>query len=857
MINLTLNGQKIEYAGNGDVSLLNWLRMSQKIKSTKDGCSQEGTCGACLVEINEKAASSCSILMEKLDGANIVTLEGIPEATKSTLGRAFVASGAVQCGFCSPGLIMRANILLKKNPHPSRKEVTNAIKSHLCRCTGYVKVVDAILLASEKLNNKGTISFETMDVGKSAPKYQALETALGAPLFMDDLEMDNMVFGALCFSEHPRAKIVKLDISKAEAMEGVIKVLTVKDIPGTRNLGLNVKDWPVYIAEGETTAYIGDVLACVVAESEAIARKGVHEISVEYEVYEPLTDPESALKSDVKLGKNGNILKEVNVCYGDEIEKVFASSAFVVSDTFETQMIEHAYLETESSVSSYEDNKLTVYSQSQSMFREREQIASILGLEKEEVNIKFVPTGGAFGGKLNTTVQIHSALAAYHLKQPVKVKLNRFESFRMHPKKHPMSMNYKLACDKEGKFTGLYARIVADSGAYASQGIPVIIKAAAHAGGAYFIPNVDVNAKAVYTNNLISGAMRGFGGSQVTFAIEGLIDDLCEKAGFDRWEIRYKNVLEENLTTTGGDKLRKEIGLKKALHLLKEQYHSAKFSGIACAIKHCGIGSGHPEISQVKLEILKGGKIRLYHGWNEIGQGIDTVLQQLLHESLKTDEISEIEIVVATEHEVLGGGTVGSRGTFLAGNSLLDAAKHLKEDMDKQGGLAALVGKTYEGKYVGPKTTTINSLGEERHYFAYGFAAHLVILSDEGKIEKIIAVHDSGRVLNKNLYEGQVEGGIVMGLGYALSENFVLDKGKIVNSKLNELGLLRSTDVPEIKVIPLEIDDLDGPFGAKGIGEIAAIPTAPAVASAYRAFDGRKRRKLPLEPIKGIFSKSN
>jgi selenium-dependent xanthine dehydrogenase len=850
MINLTLNGQEITYAGNGKETLLNWLRLSQKIKSTKDGCSQEGTCGACLVEINKKAKSSCSILMEKLDGASIVTLEGVSEEIKSTLGKAFVASGATQCGFCTPGLIMRANVLLHKKNHPSRKEVTNAIKLNLCRCTGYVKVVDAILLASEKLKHKETVHFESMDVGKSAPKYQALERALGAPLFMDDLEIDDMLFGVLCFSEHPRAKIVKLDTSKAEAIAGVIKVLTAKDIPGTRDLGLNVKDWPAYIAEGEITAYIGDVLACVVAESEAIARKAVDAIQLEYEVYEPLTDPEVALTSDIKLGKNGNILKEVNVCYGEEIGKVFADSAFVVSGTFETQMIEHAYLETESSVALYEDNKLTVYSQSQAIFREREQIASILGLEKEQVNIKFVPTGGAFGGKLNTTVQIHSALAAYHLKQPVKVKLNRFESFRMHPKKHPMTMNYQLGCDKDGKFTGLYARILADSGAYASQGIPVIIKAAAHAGGAYFIPNVKVNAKAVYTNNLISGAMRGFGVSQVTFAIEGLIDDLCEKSGFDRWELRYKNVLEQNLTTTGGDTLRKEVGLKQALEILKKHYDGAKFSGIACAIKNCGIGSGHPEVSQVKLEVLPNGKIRLYHGWNEIGQGIDTILQQLLHESLKTDELLEIEIIVATEHEMLGGGTVGSRGTFLSGNSLLEAAKHLKADMDEHGGLSALVGKSYQGKYVGPKTTTINSLGEEKHYFAYGFAAHLVILSDEGKVEKIIAVHDSGRVLNKNLYEGQVEGGIVMGLGWTLSENLILDKGQIVNSKFNELGLLRSTDVPKIKVIPIEIDDLDGPMGAKGVGEIMAIPVAPAVASAYRSFDGQKRAKLPLEPIK-------
>jgi selenium-dependent xanthine dehydrogenase len=850
LINLTLNGQKIEYAGDLEVSLLDWLRASQKIKSPKDGCSKEGTCCACLVEINQKAKSSCSVLMSKLDGANIVTLEGIPDEIRSILARAFVASGAVQCGFCSPGMLMRTKILLNKKTAPSRKEVIKAIKPQLCRCTGYVKIVDAILLALKKIKNKETISFEKMSLGTSAPKYQALETALGAPIFIDDLDMDNMAFGALCFSKHPRAKIGKIDTSKVEVMEGVIKVLTAKDIPAERYLGLNLKDWPVYIAEGEITAHVGDVLACVIAKSEKIARKGVSAIKVEYEVYEPLTNPESALKSDVKLHKNGNVLKEVNICYGENIEDVFNSSAYVVSDTFETQMVEHAYLETESSVALYENNKLTVYSQTQAMYREREQIAEILGIEKEEINIKFIPTGGAFGGKLNVTVQIHSALAAYYLKQPVKVKLNRIESIKMHPKKHPMSMNYKLACDKEGKFTGLYARIVADTGAYASQGIPVVIKAAQHAGGAYFIPNVDVKSKSVYTNNPIAGAMRGFGVSQVTFAIEGLIDQLCEKAGFDKWEIRYNNVLDENLTTTGGETLRKKIGLKKALEMLKEEYQRSKFSGIACGIKNCGIGSGHLEISQIKIEVLDNGKLKLYHGWNEMGQGIDTILLQLLHEYLKTDEISEIEVVVATENETLGGGTVGSRGTFLAGNSLLDAAKHLKTDMEKHGGLKELVGKTYEGEYARGKPANLNSQKGVMKYLAYSFAAQLVILSDNGKIAKIISVHDSGKVINKNLYEGQVEGGVVMGLGYALTENLVLDQGRIVNSKLNELGLLRSTDVPEIEVVAIEIDDLDGPYGAKGVGEIGSIPVAPAVASAYWAFDGQKRTRLPLKPIK-------
>ncbi|MCG8634494.1 MAG: selenium-dependent xanthine dehydrogenase [Desulfobacterales bacterium] len=850
MISFSLNGTITEYSGSGKTSLLNWLRNAKKITSVKDGCSKEGTCGACLVEINKKPKLSCSVPMEKLNRADIVTLEGIPEEIRIVLGRAFVASGGVQCGFCSPGMLMRTAILLGKTPDPSREAVVKAIKPHLCRCTGYVKIVDAILLAAKTLKNKRKIDFAPADPGNSAPKYRALEKALGAPLFTDDMEAENMVFGALCFSEHPRAKVMKIDTSKTEAMEGVIKVLTAKDIPGKRRIGLIVKDWPVYIAEGENTAFIGDVLACVIAKSEERAREGVGAIQVDYQIHEPLTDPESALKSHIKVHKRRNILKEAVFRRGESVEEVFESSPHVVSGSFRTQMVEHAFLETESCISMYEDDKLTVYSQSQGIYKDRDQIAEMLGLETAKVNIVLVPAGGAFGGKLDITVQSHAALGAFLLKRPVKVKLNRSESVRMHPKKHPVYMTYKLACDGEGRFTGLYARILGDTGAYASLGIPAMKKAAAHAGGAYFIPNVDVKSTVVYTNNPVSGAMRGFGTHQATFAMESLVDELCEKGGFDKWEIRYKNALEKDLTTTGGDRLRKEVGLKQALEKLKHEYKNAKYAGVACAMKNNGIGFGIPEVSKVSLEVEENGKIRLCHGWSEMGQGIDTVLQQLLCEYVKPFEITKIEVVVATENETQGGPTVASRGTFLGGNALLDAAKKLKADMEMHGSLKALKGREYRGVYIYSKTTPEISGNGGILHFTYSFAAQVVVLSDSGEIRKIVTAHDSGRVINRSLFEGQIQGSLVMGLGYALSEELRLERGKIVNGTLGKLGLLRSTDVPEIEIIPIEIEDTEGPLGAKGVGEIAIIPTAPAVAAAYKSFDGLKRRTLPLEPLK-------
>jgi selenium-dependent xanthine dehydrogenase len=846
MIEFTLNNEQIKIENIPDISLLEWLREFKKIKSAKDGCSGEGVCGACLVEIDGKPKLACRTKMAKINGSVIFTLDGMPKEIIEVLGKAFVASGAVQCGFCSPGMLTRAKILLEQNPIPSKEEITKAIKNHLCRCTGYVKIVDAIHLASKKLSDNKPIKLEGSKLGTSAPKFEALERATGMPKFMDDLEFDNMLHGVIHFSKYPRAKIIKIDTSKALQIDGVVRIFTAKDIPGSKKVGMLVKDWDLYIDEGEITRYIGDALAFVVADDVFTARKASELIEVEYEILEPVTTIEEALTTNIKIHENGNVLKETKIKYGVDAEEVFEKSDYVVSDTFQTQLIEHAFIEPECSVACYENEKLTVYTQGQGIYEDREQIAHALGLKENELNVKLIAAGGAFGGKEDLTVQAHVALATFHLKKPVKAKLSRQDSMRMHSKRHPMKMEYKLGCDKDGKFTALYARILGDTGAYASVGGPVMERAATHAGGAYFIPNIDVSSKAVYTNNIPSGAMRGFGVNQVTFAIEGLIDKLCDIAEFDRWEIRYKNALEKGLTTTSGHKLRKEVGLKKALELLKEDYEKSDYKGIACGIKNCGIGNGIPELSQVKIEVTNDAKIKLYHGWSEMGQGIDTVAQQMLCEYLDLDDISQVEVIVMTDSETKGGSTTASRGTFLVGKAVLDAAKGLKKDL-KDNSLIDLAGKTYNGEYLCDWTTPPNFDGQVISHFAYSFAAQLVEVDKEYKIKKVIAAHDSGIVVNKKLFEGQIEGGVVMGLGYGLSEELILEKGQIVNNRFGKLGLLRSTDVPEIKVIPIEIYDEDAPLGAKGVGEISCIPTAAALAGAFKDIDGKLRTKLPIK----------
>lgn len=847
MIKFILNGKEESFSGDTNRSLLDYLRNEKHIYSVKDGCSGEGVCGACLVEIDGRPMKSCTIKMEKIDGTRILTLEGLPTNIREILAKAFVSSGAVQCGFCTPGMLMRAYNLILNEKILTRKNIANALKGHLCRCTGYKNIIEAILVAKEILEGQKKIVFEPKKIGKSPPKVKGYEKALGIDPFIDDLYFDGMLYGVLKFTDYPKAKVLKIDVSEAYKMPGVVRILTAKDIPGSKYIGMIKNDWPVYIDETEETNCVSDVLACVIADSEENARKAVDKIKIDYEVLKPVTDVLKAYNGEELVYKDGNILKKTVIKYGKNVEDLFKSAAFVAKRTLKTQLIEHAYLELEASIARVEGDKLIVYSQGQGIFEDRRQLASFLNIPENKIIVKLVAAGGAFGGKEELTVQTHAALAAKILKKPIKVKLNRNESIKMSTKKHPMIMDYGLSCDSTGKFTALYARIIGDTGAYASVGGAVMDRAATHAGGAYYIPNVDVESSAVYTNNIPAGAMRGFGVNQVNFAIETLIDDLCEMGGFDRWQIRYINALEKGLRTTSGHLLTKDVGLKKTLEAVKDQFYASQYAGISCAVKNCGIGNGLLEESKVLVHISDEKHIIIYHGWSEMGQGIDTVATQFLSESLDLDDTYTFEVISTTEFETVGGSTTASRGTYLLGKAILDAAEKIKDDL-KNKKIEDLVGNKYYGYYVCDWTTPPEYKGEMVSHFAYSFATHLVIIDVDGKIKKVVAAHDSGRIVNRKLFEGQIHGGVVMGIGYALKENLRLKDGIPTVTTLGRLGLLRSHEIPEnIEVLTIETKDADAPYSAKGVGEISFIPISAAIANAYRIYDGCVYEELPIK----------
>jgi selenium-dependent xanthine dehydrogenase len=836
-------------------TLLELLRDGCGVTSVKDGCAPEGSCGACTVLIDGKAVVSCAQPATRAQGRAITTQEGLSPDTRAEWAHAFVAAGASQCGFCSPGIVMKAESLLAKNQSPSRAEISKSLAGNLCRCTGYVKIVDAIELAAGARRGEPLPELDRSGrVGSRTARYLGSELALGDKPYINDLRVEGMLHGALRFSDHPRARVLSIDTSRAEAHPGVVAVVTWRDVAGNRNQGEIYPDWPQFVAEGENTRYVGDVLAAVAAESRAAAREGAALVEVEYEVLEPITDPHRAMQDEAPpIHDGGNVLSVSTVRRGD-VDAALATAAHVATETFQTQFIEHAFLEPESSlvVPDPPDDpgvRFHVYSQGQGVWSDRRQIASFMGLSEAEVRVTQVSNGGAFGAKEDLNVQCHSALLASSTGRPVLTTLSRAESMNFHAKRHPIWMEYTIGCDEEGSLVAVRARMVGDTGAYASVGDKVLERAAGHSCSVYRVPNVDVEARAVYTNNPPCGAMRGFGSNQANFAIEGMMDILAEQVGLDGWEMRWRNAVDVGDRFGTGQILGPGVGIKKTLLAVKDGYDQArdegKAVGVACGAKNTGVGNGLTEYGKAILRPEADGTITLLHSWTEMGQGCHTVLAQILCEELGIG-FDRVRVSVDTSRELETGQTTASRATVLGGRAIIEAVKNLKASLNG-GALEDLAGREFYGEV---KVDWTHKPGQgpdgAATHFAYGWATQMVILDADGRIEKVVAAHDVGRVINPTLLEGQIEGAVHMGLGHALSEEYVVQGGVPVTTTLKSLHIIPPQGMPEVECVFVEEPQPEGPYGAKGVGEIALVPTASAVAGALHAFDGVRRTQLPM-----------
>ncbi|MDH3497161.1 MAG: selenium-dependent xanthine dehydrogenase [Gemmatimonadota bacterium] len=866
-VSFTLNGRPTTAAYEKGMHFLEVLREECGVTSPKDGCAPQGYCGCCAILVNGRPVLACLRKPDQMAGMQVTTLEGVAEAKRRVLAQAFVAEGAIQCGYCIPGIVARASALLDDGRARDPEAVRKALDGHLCRCTGYSRIVDAIRTAGDAWAERRQVERDgprradffgaqfglsrTSEPGRPAgiggwsARYRGTDHALGAKSYIADMRVPGMLHGAVVLSEHPRAVVEAIDLAPALRMPGVVRALTAPDVPGARYTGLIVPDWPAFVDVGETTRCVGDVLALVVADTQYHARAAAQAVAVRYTVLAPVCDPAGALAPAAPaIHSKGNLLEACGFRRGD-VDAALAAATHVIDETFTTQRIEHAFLEPEACLAVPRGAGLLVYTQGQGVHDDQRQIAAVLGVDPTAIAVELVTNGGAFGGKEDLSVQAHTALAARLLDRPVRTVLTREQSIRMHPKRHPITLHYTVGADAEGRLTAVRARIVGDTGAYASVGAKVLERAAGHSCGPYRVPHVDIEAKTVYTNNPPSGAMRGFGANQAAFAIEGVMDLLAERVGVDGYDIRERNVLAPGDAFATGQVMTASCGIRQTLEAVKGVYKDARYAGIACGIKNTGIGNGQEDAGRVVLHVLDGGEVELRTGYTEMGQGLFTVLRQVVHEETGLDPAA-VRVRAVSDDEVVCGMTTASRATALGTAAARVAAQKLAADLAERP-LQGLAGRTYPGEYVCAFTVKPGTAVENpKTHLTFGYATQVVVLDDDGRVQRVVAAHDVGRAINPLQCAGQLEGSVHMGLGYALSEDLPCVDGWPVSLLLRDLGIVRAKDTPEIDVILVEVPDEIGGYGAKGVGEIGLVPTAGAVAAALHAYDGIRRVRLPM-----------
>ena len=831
--------------------LLRYLRDELRLTSVKDGCS-EGACGTCTILVDGKAVKACVLSTKRAAGKEIVTVEGLSEAEREAFVYAFGAVGAVQCGFCIPGMVMAGKALLDQNPNPSEAEIKKAIRGNVCRCTGYKKIIEGIALAGAILRGEASVDpaleeGEDYGVGARAFRTDVRDKVLGRGEYCDDLYLDGMAHASAVRSQYPRARVLDIDPSAALALPGVLAVLTADDVPHNK-VGHLQQDWDVMIAKGDITRCVGDAICLVVAENEAVLKQAKELVKVDYEPLEPVRTIQEARAADApSLHPNGNLCQQRHVTRGDA-RAALAQSKYVVTQSYRTPFTEHAFLEPECAVAFPYKDGVKVYTSDQGVYDTRKEISIMLGWEPERIVVENKLVGGGFGGKEDVSVQHLAVLAALRVNRPVKAKLTRQESINFHPKRHYMEGTFTLGCDENGIFTGLDCEIHFDTGAYASLCGPVLERACTHSVGPYCYQNTDIRGFGWYTNNPPAGAFRGFGVCQSEFALESNINLLAEKVGISPWEIRFRNAIEPGKALPNGQIADRSTALKETLLAVKDVYEqNADHAGIACAMKNSGVGVGLPDKGRCKLAV-RNGVVELYSAASDIGQGCATVFLQMLAEATGLPLEKLRNMGANSEVAPDSGTTSGSRQTLITGEAVRMAAAELRADLDGAGGdLSALEGLEYSAEFFDPTDKLGADKPNPKSHVAYGFATHVVILDGEGRVKEVYAAHDSGKVVNPTSIQGQIEGGVLMGLGYALTEDFPL-KDCVPQAKFGTLGLMRADQIPDIHAIYVEKEELlPFAYGAKGIGEIATIPTAPAVQGAYYARDHILRTSLPMQ----------
>ena len=815
----------------------------------------QGACGACTVLIDGETCKACVVQTDRLEGRSIITVDGLSKWEAEVYTYAYGEAGAVQCGFCIPGMVICTKGLLDRNPDPTEEEIKYALRNNYCRCTGYVKIIAAVKLAA-KIMRAGKIPAAGADdwlLGSRVHRLDVEEKVLGYGKYPDDYYLDGMCYGTALRSKYPRARVLSIDTTAAKALPGVIDVFTAADIPGENKIGHLKHDQYTMIPVGGLTHYLGDAIALVAAEDMETAEKAKKLIKVEYEVLPAVHNIQEAAAEGAPLvfdEETTNVQAYKHVSRGNA-EEAISKAAHVISHHFETPWTEHAFLEPECAVAYIDDDgDVMIISTDQSAYCTFHESSLMLGTDKVKCQNALV--GGGFGGKEDMTVQHLAALIAYLTRRPVKVRLTRAESLLIHPKRHHFEMDFTMGCDEEGHIMGVKAKVVSDTGAFASLGGPVLERACTHAAGPYAYENFEIEGRAYYTNNPPAGAFRGFGVTQTCFATETLLNMMADEIGITPWEIRYRNAIRPGGVLPNGQIVDESTGLVETLEAVKEEYEAAlaagKPVGIACAMKNAGVGVGIPDWGRVKLIVEEDAKLHIYSGASCIGQGLGTVLVQM---TVTNTDLTRDDIVYERSNTWIApdsGTTSGSRQTMITGEACRRACEKLMEAKGSDKSLKDLIGQEFYGDYLAKTDPLGADVPNPVSHVAYGYATQVCILNEKtGKIDRMIAAHDVGKAVNPLSCEGQIEGGVVMSIGYAVREKYPIDENCKPVEKYGSIGLFRAHEIPKIDAIVIDKPGLNVACGAIGIGEITSIPTAPAITDAYYRYDGSRRYVLPID----------
>jgi CO/xanthine dehydrogenase Mo-binding subunit/aerobic-type carbon monoxide dehydrogenase small subunit (CoxS/CutS family) len=930
-IKLTVNGQPIEAAVptkdslldflgekrlsptiTNRLSLLKTLRDDLRLTGTKNGCGTNH-CGNCLVLVNGKPKKSCLLQMRTLQNADVVTIEGLTDALRGDLHpiqAAFINSGGSQCGFCTPGMVIAAKALLDANPSPSEAEIKQGLEDVICRCTGYNKIIDAVRSAARSLAQSSDIDvLEAGGLGTSVMDYDGVEKAKGTLQYADDIYLEGMLYLKAVWSAYPHAKVLGVDTRAAEAVPGVVRVLTAKDVPGKNRFGTIKRDQPV-LAD-DRVRFIGDAVALVVAENDLAAEKAARLVKVDYEPLPGVFTAADALKPDApQLFSEGNICKHLVHTVGDPASGL-AQADLVVEGHFETPWVEHAYLEPEAGVAFWNDDMLVVKTPTQFPFELRLQLSEIFNLPEERVHVICTPGGGAFGSKIDATVEPLLALATYVTGRPTKMTLNREESLFRSTKRHPYYMDYRVGVAADGRILAVDCKLLSDAGAYTDLSPRVIDQACIFACGPYEVPNIRIEGWAMFTNNVKSSAFRGFGINQVAFAIESLLDEAARRLGLDPIELRLRNCLRAGSKTASGEILKYSVAIEETLLAAREALQQDlprirqmvtpgwKLGlGVASGFKNVGAGKGKVDDAGATFTLMPDGHVQLRVSAVDFGQGIRTTMAQIARGVLPLAagalEVISGDTVLTHKH----GGAVAERQTLISGAAVEKAANQFKETLITRaaaiwevpadevilvpGGVAATRSEqhltldeladeldkrgekaTCSYVHVAPKTFALAdhegrktvSAEDYRNYPAYAYitqacAVEVHPTTGQARVLKVWAAHDVGRAINPQKIEGQVEGSCLMAIGYALSEDYPMENGFPKFTNFGDLGVPTIHDMTPVRVLIIEKPDPAGPFGAKGISEVATVPLTPAVTNAIYDAIGVRMYTLPATPAR-------